>query len=237
MSRSKDAATSRQDAARRSRTLFLDEGLRLLSEGLESPFRTVRAKDVVARTDLTTGAFYHHWTNQDDYRESLLEHLADFWDPGSPAERFQQTVGQPGQDDSILNLFVAEIRSVAQDPAWWLEVAMLCSADRADVAHVRRHMGDWVESMSALYSAIFAEFGLELRDGCSTPMLARAVMALVDGFSLQVRAGMQLEQDVETGEWGSVEWSIAGVICAMVHDEAETGGDLRTTWSRLFGDS
>jgi AcrR family transcriptional regulator len=35
----------------------------------------IRAEDVVARLNLTIGAFYHYWESQDDYRDDLLDAL------------------------------------------------------------------------------------------------------------------------------------------------------------------
>jgi AcrR family transcriptional regulator len=67
-----------KDARERSEEALLQAGADLLVEHaqLKGPFAALRLREICARAERSTGAFYMHWATLDEYYEALGNHLA-----------------------------------------------------------------------------------------------------------------------------------------------------------------
>ena len=65
------------ESRERSRAALLQAGADLLVEGaLRNPFAALRLRGICGRAGYSTGAFYLHWANVNDYYNDLAELLA-----------------------------------------------------------------------------------------------------------------------------------------------------------------
>src|SRR6266851_3961654 len=66
-----------EEARERSRAALLQAGADLMVEAVSrNPFASLRLRAICERSGYSTGAFYLHWDNLDEYYNHLAEHLA-----------------------------------------------------------------------------------------------------------------------------------------------------------------
>ena len=65
-----------EEARQRSHDALLRAGADLLVEhATQKPFAALRLRSICAKADLSTGAFYLHWDNLDQYYQALVSYL------------------------------------------------------------------------------------------------------------------------------------------------------------------
>src|ERR1700689_346875 len=65
-----------EESRQRSREALLRAGAGLLVEhALRKPFAALPLRSICAKADLSTGAFYMHWDNLDQYYQALVRYL------------------------------------------------------------------------------------------------------------------------------------------------------------------
>lgn len=235
------AGNTRAEASRRSRQRLLDLGVELLYEGLRSPIVGVRATEVAARSEWSAGAFYHHWPTQDAYRDDLRDYLSGQLDLTLSVEEVVAAVVDMDTDpgDAIRSYFRQHVRDVLNDRAWWLQVAMLASGEQHDRATVEEHMTGWIDLLEQFYAELLSLLGLEMRPGFSLNWLTRSIMAIVDGYSFQLRAGLSLELGPEhpgDGTWENPDLALVALVAVSVKRvEDDADHDIDALWNRLVG--
>src|ERR1700722_4680042 len=103
----------KNDQAReRSRAALLQAGANLLVESaLRNPFAALRLRGICERAGYSTGAFYLHWANIDDYHNDLAERLAadDVFDADMAALK------ETGEENSETSALTAIARVADRD--------------------------------------------------------------------------------------------------------------------------
>ncbi len=233
--------TTREEAAVLSRQRCLAAGLEILTESLASPISLIRAQDVVKRTDYTAGAFYHHWPTQQAFRDDLRREVGGLWQLDERTRQLHDALGSDLErpEDAIRRTFLTEVSELAVDPGWWLEVAMLAGGDAHDIEQSRLRMSEWIKKLESLYGDLMEHFSLTFRDGFDLEWLTRSIMAIVDGYSLQLRAGLPLRTNHQTArdiEWSAPDLALAGVVTTSVRrgPDSESRRDIKSEWTALW---
>ena len=193
-----------------TRELMLEAGAQLVYEAFDAPQAAdwapvahVRLTDVAARAseitgdgNITTGAIYPVWADQNAYRRDLILHLL------SPQQvRNQDMWGQfaallmsddrPERVEQLAGLIAkVNFEAVTTDPYYSVMYVLMpyCGDDvlrHALQEYIRAEQGD----LSQFYRFGLLAYGRRLRNGLTEEDLARALAALFDGLVLAKLSG------------------------------------------------
>ena len=236
-------ATRQQRRRRRSaedgRRELLEAGRDYVYERpLGEPLDHVRVSDIVDRLGVSSGAVYHYWETQDDYRDDLIDLLLSP-DQFPNAQRAADAVRAAWSADPD---FEEMARVVADISYHGLELA----ADRERltlslIAHGDRDINDRLgaqangisERWAELFSTYFPAYGLEPRPPFTFESMAVTLMAMVEGMHLR----RTITPDVVTGDlapgWDLFASSaLAFVVGATrpIEPEDDPAGGKRDLW-------
>jgi len=174
MSTTEEVRRNRQDersASTRSQLMTL--GLELM---VKTGYAGTSIRDILSRSGLTIGAFYHHFASKEDFFLSLLEKVTSggSWgltqaESSSTLEEAFQKVAYPGrkggQQDVWQSVFVEVAQATNDDPEYRARLAALYRA--------------WVDDLAG-WVAVNQRRGL-VRDDQSAETLAALVFAALQG--------------------------------------------------------
>lgn len=219
------ATQRKQELAKVSREKMLQAGLALLSECLESPFEQLRASEVSGKAGLTPGAFYHHWANQDEYRNELRDYV------GGVRETNDAFRKASGMSERLLQGLVEAVRLTARDHLaslnadehWRVSLAMFASGNPEDVARVGAQYMDFRNEFSTYFAEVFDFFGITLRPGLTYEWLASSLSVIMEGYGLHYESGVP---PLELGDgWTDFDVTVAAIFTGAILPYGETDGD------------
>ncbi|MBL8777410.1 MAG: TetR/AcrR family transcriptional regulator [Acidimicrobiales bacterium] len=183
--------SGRSQRSQASRQRLLDVGRAMVLNAPSSDLLDhIRLSEVARRAGVSTGALYHYWDSQDDYRAELLGQIL------SPAPYSLQdsietqvreaAAGGISLHELIKAVCAANTEQFFGNADFRLQVALWLNAD-SDVAHrlaaqYEAVAQEWVE----FYRTVFEVYGLRLRTPFTFPALAAVLTALLEGLMLRV---------------------------------------------------
>lgn len=169
--------TTRRRRSPTGRADLLGAGMSLVTEwSVGDALAHLRISDLARSAGLTSGAFYHYWGSQDDYRRDVLDHLL-------AGDRLEGTVLEPGVGLRTAAELVAA--AAAADPHQRLLLGLWAQHDdRAHAALARRADRAAATWATVLGSALAAE-RRRPRAGWDLRTLGRVLVALADGVTVQ----------------------------------------------------
>lgn len=198
----------------------------------------IRLSDVARRADVSTGALYHYWESQDDYRAELLGQIL------SPAPYSLQTsietqVREAAAGGISLHELVRAVCAANTDQFFGnadfrLQIALWLNADE-DVssrlaAQYEAVAQEWIE----FYRIVFDVYGLRLRVPFTYPGLAAMLTALLEGLMLRVAvdstaANLETTPAVD-GEWDLFACTVLALLPGVTEPVDGEAVDL-WTWA------
>jgi AcrR family transcriptional regulator len=217
-----------------TRAALLDAGAGLLrEEPVGSVLSQLTARAVADRAGRTTGAFFHHWRNQEAYHHDLLAYVLEPARIKSTTEAVDAVMdGLKAGGDPVQVLEAAargNFESVRTDPFVPLWHA-LWARHRSD-DHVRDLLLDniqWVTAqVTPVLAAVVEASGRQLRPPFTADSLAVVVTGLVQGLSL--RAAIEPERvPVRSADAGADDdsWDLlATTVVTLFEAVTEPVGD------------
>ena len=190
----------RRESAEQTRIELLEAGAELLREQpVGDIFSQVKAADVARRAGgRSIGAIYHHWRDQEAYRQDLLayicrpERVPRIGDPGvqaqaaaAEAERLQRA---PELADLIRAGGNAAFANMANNPFVVLQIAIWSKHQTDPLAkslQAEQLYGPTEERLVPLYERVLADAGRRVRPPLTAANLATVITALADGLTLR----------------------------------------------------
>lgn len=177
---------------------LLDAGIQLIEErGLGEPLGHLRITDVARAAGLTTGAFYHYWPTQDDYRADVLA-------AALATDRVDADLALPaaGAGPSAVRATVGALADrLRVDAGFRLDLALWAQADDVITDGLHRRSASarqaWVQVVGGLLEAT----GRRPDDGWTVADLAAVGVALADGLRMQCLVDRRVVDETVAGGW------------------------------------
>jgi AcrR family transcriptional regulator len=180
-----------EESRERSRAQLLQAGAELLLDQAErAPFSAVRLRGLCRQAGLSTGAFYVHWANLEEYYDALARHLTEEDELAFKAD-FDTLSGIAGQDagdalTAITRLAEEDIRLLTANPLWDAMELVALTWGRANFreqlvsgyATIDRTTGE-------IYGAVLAKRGREPRPPLDWDGIGAILQALAEGLGLR----------------------------------------------------
>ncbi|MBK5268235.1 MAG: TetR/AcrR family transcriptional regulator [Acidimicrobiia bacterium] len=153
----------------------------------------LKAADIAARADMTTGAFYNRWPNREAF-------LADFLDYALSVERsptfeavavaYAEVKDLPFLEQ-IERLAVVNLEAIVANPSFAIQTHLWSlMRSRPDI---RDRMGamyrDFRDPMIPIYESMLVGLGRRLREPLTMPQLSDIMVALSEGMTMQIVVG------------------------------------------------
>jgi len=231
-------AGKNEEAREKSRAALLQAGADLLVEGaMRNPFAALRLRGICARAGYSTGAFYLHWANIDDYHSDLAELLSadDVFDADWAALK------EAGEDNSEASALTAIARVADRDLQLLLDNPLYDAMEllnvtwgrtrfRTQMAHGYRVFD---HDTGQVYGAILAKRGREPRPPLDWDRIGAILQALIEGFTLRYKADPAAVPPSAGTELGPYATAVAAVL-AVVTRPAGDGASLNEAIEALL---
>jgi AcrR family transcriptional regulator len=179
-----------------TRRLLLDVGIRLLYErGVHVGVTHIKLSDVVAAADLTTGAAYRCWENQDAFHRDLAA-AAIRWRNQTPIANTVARITRLVETQAALPEVVrvaaeANLYRYPEDVAFLTTIALrACGPTDENLARAGRDRLDTaVTCYSAMYAVLLELYQRRMRPPFTIDHLTLSLAALSEGFALQAMSG------------------------------------------------
>lgn len=177
---------------------------------LGEPLDHVRVADIVDRLGVSSGAIYHYWETQDDYRDELIDLLLspdEYPAVGRTAELVEDALAtDPPLEELIRMAATISFDGLAELPGPERLALALVAYDDPDID---RRLGVQSQALSGrwagLFERYFPRYGIEPRPPFTYESIATVLMALIQGMNVR-RA---VDPDAVTGEVAE-RWDLAG---------------------------
>lgn len=225
-------------SAEDTRRLILDAALQmLLRRGATAGVQHIRLQEVLRSVDLTTGAAYRIWADQDEFHRELAVEMVrlrfappiasasvairDVLDGDGTMEDVVRAAAldhvtyasrfhlEPGSRDSHAFITALALRTAS---ASWPELR---------AASAERHR-ESVEAFAVFYDELLTRYGRRIRTPFTMLDFAEAMAALGEGFAVRAAEGLDhpvytIPENTEapTGEWTLFGISILGLVSAF----------------------
>ena len=205
----------RLDAAT-ARSQLLAAGLDLVAErSFGDTLAHLRVNDVARANSLTSGAFYHYWSDQGAYRDDVLDALLAGPRPDADPELFVPPPGgQAGPLDRLRGGVAAAAGRLATDPDHRRELALWAHQEpRAVVPRLLR-----ARHTDAVWATAIGRFlattGRRCRPGWDLGRLATAAVTLADGLRTQALIDPSILAGRTDGS--GRPWSLAEILAVLL---------------------
>jgi AcrR family transcriptional regulator len=232
--------SGKNDEARaRSRAAFLQAGADLLVESaLRNPFAALRLRGICERAGYSTGAFYLHWGNTNDYYDDLAELLSadDSFDEDFDA--LMETVESSAEANTlaaVARVADRDLQLLVDNPLYdameLLNVTWGRSRFNVQIAHGYRVFD---HETGRVYGTILAERGREPRPPLDWDRIGAILQALLEGFTLRHKAdpaAVPLSSESDLGPYATAVAAVLAVVTRPAGDDASLGEAIQA----LFG--
>src|SRR5690348_9100421 len=213
-------AGKNEEAREKTRAALLQAGADLLVESaMRNPFAALRLRGICERAGYSTGAFYLHWANIDDYHNDLAERLAadDVFDADMAALK------ETGEENSQASALTAiarvadrDLQLLLDDPLYdameLLNVTWGRTRFKTQIAHGYRVFD---HDTGQVYGTILASRGREPRPPLDWDRIGAILQALVEGFTLRHKADPAAVPPSSKSELGPYATAIAAVLAVV----------------------
>lgn len=214
--------------AEETRELLIDTGIALLHErGPSAAVRHIRLRDVLDRADLTTGAAYRIWDDQDAYHRDLAIAAVRWRDRTSTADTIATVLPalQAGVSwrEIIRRGCEVNLWRYPDHIGFLTMLALRASAygDEQLTAASRERHHEAVGAYAAVYDQVIGAIGRRFRPGFTVHDAAAAMAALSEGFGVQGCTGEphpRIALDADATGPGEVDWTLLGVCAVAIFD-------------------
>jgi AcrR family transcriptional regulator len=210
-----------------TRQLLLDVGIRMLFErGANGGVTHVKLSEVAAAADLTTGAAYRCWDNQEAFHSDLAT-AAVRWRDAEPnaatVSRITSLVEARAPLAEVIRVAAEEnLFRYPDDTAFLTTIALrACGPTDETLAEAgRARLSTAIESYSVMYSALMRLYGLRARPPHTVTEMALCLAALSEGFALQAMSGAPHPRVVRDDVPPDVDpdWTLFGIGVEAIVD-------------------
>jgi len=181
-----------EESRERSRTQLLQAGAELLLDQAEqAPFSALRLRSLCRQASLSTGAFYVHWANLEEYYNDLARHLTEEDELAFKAD-FDTLAGIAEEDTdhdalaAVTRLAERDLRLLTANPLWDAMELVALTWGRANFrdqlvsgyATIDRRTGQ-------IYGAALSKRGREPRPPLDWDGIGAILQALAEGLGLR----------------------------------------------------
>jgi AcrR family transcriptional regulator len=221
-------AGKNEEAREKSRAALLQAGADLLVESaMRNPFAALRLRGICQRAGYSTGAFYLHWANIDDYHNELAELLAadDVFDADWAALK------ETGENNSEASALTAIARVADRDHRLLLDNPLYDAMEllnvtwgrtrfRTQMAHGYRLFD---HDTGQVYGTILAKRGREPRPPLDWDRIGAIIQALIEGFTLRYKvdpSAVPPSAETELGPYATAVAALLAVVTRPAGDDA-----------------
>jgi AcrR family transcriptional regulator len=229
-----------EEARERSRAALLQAGADLLVEShLRNPFAALRLRGICQRAGYSTGAFYLHWANVDQYYDDLAGLLAadDAFDADFAA--LAEAVDSSAEADpltAIARVADRDLQLLAGNPLYdameLLNVTWGRSRFKAQMAHGYRVFD---HDTGQTYGTILARRGREPRPPLDWDSIGAMLQALLEGFTLRHKvdpAAVPLSSERDLSPYAIAVAALLAVVTRPARDDASLDEALQALLDR-----
>jgi AcrR family transcriptional regulator len=181
-----------EESRERSRAQLLQAGAELLLDQAEqAPFSAVRLRSLCRQAGLSTGAFYVHWANLEEYYNELARHLTEEDELAFKAD-FEALSGIAERDTdqdalaAITRLAEEDLRLLTANPLWDAMELVALTWGRANFrAQLVSGYAAIDRTTGAIYGAALAKRGREPRPPLGWDDIGAILQALAEGLGLR----------------------------------------------------
>jgi AcrR family transcriptional regulator len=226
----------KNDEARgRTRAALLQAGAALLVESsLRNPFAALRLRGICERAGYSTGAFYLHWPNIDDYYTDLADLLSadDSFDADFAALiKTAESGAEVSTLTAIARVADRDLQLLVDNPLYdameLLNVTWGRSRFRAQIAHGYKVFD---HQTGQVYGTILAQRGLKPRPPLDWDRIGAMLQALLEGFTLRYKvdpAAVPQSSESDLGLYATAVGAVLAVVTSPVDDPADLGEAIR----------
>jgi AcrR family transcriptional regulator/SAM-dependent methyltransferase len=206
-----------EEARQRSRAALLQAGADLMVESvLRNPFAALRLRGICERAGYSTGAFYLHWANVDEYYNDLAELLAaddSFDDDMAALKEVSDNSAGASALAAITRVADRDLQLLVDNPLYdameLLNVTWGRSRFRPQMAHGYKVFD---RDIGEVYGAVLTERGREPRPPLDWDSIGAILQALIEGFTLRYKVDpTAVPQSSEAG-LGMYATAVAAVL-------------------------
>lgn len=223
--------TAKQAARAATRSALLDAATSMLFERTgPSTLQRLKPADVVRRAHppRTTGAFYHLWPTQEEFRRDLLVHVLSldrFAADETTRVAITAFLTEPvlRLDETIRIAANVNFDQLRHDPAMWVLQALWIDHPGDDEVRerLRALYADMTTRLEPLYAALLQRSGRRMRAPFDIPTLAVVLASLVEGLHVRwavdpaaVPDDVGAPPDVQDEASAAARW---GLFAAVTH--------------------
>jgi AcrR family transcriptional regulator len=217
-----------EEARERSRAALLQAGADLLIENaLRNPFAALRLRGICGRAGYSTGAFYLHWANIDDYYNDLGELLAadDVFDEDfAVLKETAESGAEVSTLTAIARVADRDLQLLVDNPLYdameLLNVTWGRTKFREQFAHGYKVFD---HDTGQLYGRILADRGREPRPPLDWDRIGAILQALLEGFTLRRKvdpAAVSYSSESDLGPYATAIAAVLAVATRQVGDDA-----------------
>jgi AcrR family transcriptional regulator len=223
------------EARERSRAALLQAGANLLVESaLRNPFAALRLRGICEHAGYSTGAFYLHWANIDDYYNDLGELLAaedsfdaDFTELMEAAEASAEASALT----AVARVADLDLQLLVDNPLYdameLLNVTWGRSRFRAQIAHGYKVFD---HETGRLYGRVLARRGREPRPPLDWDHIGAILQALLEGFTLRHKvepAAVPQSPESNLGLYATAVAAVLAVVTRPADDYTNLDGAIQ----------
>jgi AcrR family transcriptional regulator len=229
----------KNEAAReRSRAALLEAGADLMVEHvLQNPFASLKLRAICERAGYSTGAFYLHWANIEEYYADLAGKLAadDKFDADMAALK---EVGERNAEASTLTAITRvadrDIELLVGDPLYDAVQLLAVTWGRTQL---RKQFADayraFDHGLGQAYGSILSKRGREPRPPLDWDLIGAMLQAVIEGFTLRSKVDPTAVPQSSGSDLGPYATAVAAVL-AVVTRPANDVANLDVALRALF---
>jgi AcrR family transcriptional regulator len=198
----------------------------LLEEATRNPFAGMRVRELCSRAGYSTGAFYAHWSDSQQFHLELANHLLagaleeDFEDLGSAAERAAQLGGL----EAIVQLADSDIEILLRNEQWDAVELLTVTWARTSLREAACKGYRTMDTLTAqTYQVVLDALDREPREPLELRHIGVVLQALVEGFTLRAKVDPEGIRSPGKGTPSLYSTAIAAVLVALTCPRGEAG--------------
>ncbi len=182
---------SRAESAELARRKLLETGRQMVEESpVNAGLDHIKVTDVARRADMTTGAIYHHWESQDDYREELIDLLLEpvVLQEGWEMDAVFEVLGNTDLTiDQLIDLVAWDnMTQLTQHPRFRVIMGFWSRATDENIrARIARSYQQSQKVRAGGMERFMTAFGRRMREPYTVEQLETALTALSEGLVLR----------------------------------------------------
>jgi AcrR family transcriptional regulator len=216
-----------EESRERSRAGLLKAGADLMVENVAgNPFASLRLRAICQRAGYSTGAFYLHWTNIDEYYSDLAEKLAAddcFDDDMADLKKVGERNAEASTLTAITRVADRDIELLRSDP---LYDAMELLAVTWGRTQLRVPFADGYRAfdhgIGKAYGTILAKRGREPRPPLDWDGIGAMLQALIEGFTLRSKVDPTAVPPSSGSDFGPYATAVAAVLAVTTRPADDT---------------